>query len=142
MKRQIFSACILVALAGGVAGCGQVRQVVEPVTQPRAANRTINGPITLSGSTTLSAPAPIQQATPATQNWRRDLPRNIAYFNMGDNALSIYDGSDMTNATGTLLPGEGGFIQTCDDAKPICKMNFGNGRTGWVTMSSMAGVSS
>ena len=48
---------------------------------------------------------------------------------------------DAVCGTGTLLPGEGGYIQTCDDAKPVCKMNFGNGRTGWVAMGSMAGVS-
>ena len=35
-----------------------------------------------------------------------------------------------------LLPGEGGYIQTCDDAKPVCKMSFGNGRTGWVARGS------
>ena len=136
MRRKILMACLL---AAGLASCGQVRQVVQPGAQPSP--RT-DGPITLSGSTTLSSPAPGQPtATPATQNWRRDLPRNIAYFNMGSDAVSIYSEAERTTATGTLLPGEGGYIQTCDDAKPVCKMSFGNGRTGWVAMGSMAGVS-
>ncbi|GAA4217224.1 hypothetical protein J4E08_11695 [Sagittula sp. NFXS13] len=138
MKRQIFSICLAAAT---VAGCGQVNKAVAPLTQPQ--NRTVSsgGPITLSGTPTLSAPAPIEQAAPKTQNWRRDLPRNIAYFNMGDDAIAIYDGSDRTTSTGQLLPGEGGFIQTCDDDKPVCMMNFGNGRSGWVAMNAMAGVS-
>ncbi|WP_425070533.1 hypothetical protein [Sagittula sp. S175] len=136
MKRQILIACILVA---GLAGCETVQQVVQPVTAPV---RNTDGPITLSGTPTLSAPAPIRQDAPKAQNWRRDLPRNIAYFNMGDASVAIYDSADRSNQTGKLLPGEGGFIQTCDDAKPVCKMNFGSGRSGWVSMNSMAGVSS
>ncbi|MBP0481843.1 hypothetical protein [Sagittula salina] len=143
MKRQIFIAGLGAGLlAVTLAGCGQVKQATRSLTPDPATQTTSGGPITLSGTPSLSAPAPIRQEAPRAQNWRRDLPRNIAYFNMGDSGISIYDGSDATNATGQLLPGEGGYIQTCDDAKPMCKMNFGNGRTGWVAMSSMAGVSS
>ena len=136
MKRQILIACILIA---SVAGCEKVQQVVTPAATPV---RNTDGPITLSGTPSLSAPAPIRQDAPKAQNWRRDLPRNIAYFNMGNGAVPIYDSSDRSNQTGQLLPGEGGFIQTCDDAKPVCQMNFGSGRSGWVAMTSMAGVSS
>lgn len=136
MKRQFLIVCLV---AASVAGCGQVKQVVQ---SNKTQTVSSGGPITLSGGTTLSAPAPIQQDAPKTQNWRRDLPRNIAYFNMGDAAITVYDGAERTTQTGQLLPGEGGFIRTCDDTKPVCQMNFGNGKSGWVAMSSMAGVSS
>lgn len=138
MKRQILITGILAASLG-LGACSTVQSVIQP--GPAAPARTTDGPITLSGSPTLSAPAPIQQDAPKAQNWRRDLPRNIAYFNMGNAAVTIYDTADRTQSTGQLLPGEGGFIQTCDDAKPVCQMNFGNGRTGWVAMNGMAGVS-
>ena len=141
MKRGILIACLLAAT---VAGCGTVKKVMTPRAQEAAtpAPQNNGGPITLSGTPNLSSPAPVQQTTPRAQNWRRDLPRNIAYFNMGSSAVTIYGEADRTTTSGQLLPGEGGFIQTCDDSKPICKMNFGNGRSGWVSMSTMAGVSS
>ena len=143
MKRQILIASLCGVFA--VAGCGQVQKVMNrtPKADPAPATQQIrsNGPITLSGGgPTLQSPAPIQTTTPRTQNWRRDLPRNIPYFNMTDDGVTIYGEAGRTTAKATLLPGEGGYIQTCDDSKPVCKMSFGNGVEGWVSMGSMAGV--
>ncbi len=139
MKRRVMMVCLL-ALA--TASCGQVRSIMQP-KEPQQQQQQVpqNGPLTLSGgSPNLSSPAPVQQ-TRATQNWRRDLPRNIPYFNMSDDAVGIYDEAARNSKNNDLLPGEGGFIETCDDKKPVCKMTFGNGVSGWVQMDAMAGVS-
>jgi hypothetical protein len=143
VKRQILIASLL---ALTVAGCGQVKQVASKVSGGASApSQQIrsDGPITLSGggAPRLQSPTPIEQSAPRTQNWRSDLPRNIPYFNMTDGGVTIYGEAERTTVTATLLPGEGGYIQTCDDSKPVCKMSFGNGREGWVAMGSMAGVS-
>lgn len=141
MKRQIILVCIL---AAATAGCGQVRGIVQPNAGANTAPtpQQTTGRLTLSGGgPVLSTPAPVQ-AQPAAQNWRRDLPRNIPYFNMSDDSVGIFDEPDRTTKNNELLPGEGGFIETCDDDKPVCRMSFGNGVVGWVSMSSMAGVSS
>lgn len=139
MKRHIAFVCLL-ALA--TAGCGQVRSIVQPDPEPAEAPQ--NGRITLSGGgPSLSSPAPRQgqQQRQQPQNWRRDLPRNIPYFNMSDDSVGIFDEAARTTQNNELLPGEGGFIETCDDEKPVCKMSFGNGVSGWVQMDAMAGVS-
>lgn len=139
MKRRILSLCIL---AVATAGCGRVQSIVEPLTTPRSeqqqAQQTQGGPITLSGGTPTLSPTPIEQPAPRATNWRRDLPRNQPLFNLSNDAVTIYSEADQSSQTGQLLPGEGGFIETCDDEKPVCRMNFGNGRTGWVAMSNMA----
>jgi hypothetical protein len=140
VKRQILIVC---AVALSIAGCGPVRSVVQNVTEPAAAAPTgpqPGQPITLSGTPRLSSPEPVPQSERRGQNWRRDLPRNIPYFNMSSDAIGIYDEAARTTQTNELLPGEGGWIETCDDEKPVCRMTFGNGRTGWVNMASMAGV--
>ncbi|MFW2586771.1 hypothetical protein [Sagittula sp. SSi028] len=139
MTRQMLVSGLLAII---LVGCGEIRNVALPTGGNTDAPNT-RGPITLSGggSPNLSSPAPIQQTPASAQNWRRDLPRNIAYFNLGNTAVTIYDSAEQTSSTGTLLPGEGGYIRTCDDTKPVCRMDFGNGRQGWVQMSSMAGVS-
>ena len=138
MKSGIIIACLV---AVSLTGCGQVRKIIPKPVQQNTSAQHINGPITLSGSPNLSSPSPIRQTAPQRQNWRRDLPRNIAYFNMGEAPITIYGEAAQATPSGTLLPGEGGYIQSCDDDKPICKLNFGNGRTGWISMNSMAGVS-
>jgi len=141
VKRRILSLCILAAAT--TAGCARVQSIVEPLTQPRAerqqqSQQSNSGPVTLSGATPNLAPEPIEQPAPRQTNWRRDLPRNEPLFNISNSALTIYSEADQTTATGEILPGEGGFIQTCDDAKPVCQIDLRDGRKGWVSVANMA----
>ncbi|ASP21381.1 hypothetical protein ANTHELSMS3_02726 [Antarctobacter heliothermus] len=132
MKKQLV-AVLICALA--TSGCGKVMSFVgvEKAEKTAPAARP---------ALTLSEPVRVAQPkTVAGGSWERNVARDIPYFNMSALPVAVYSDVEFTQKTGTLAPGEGGYIETCSDAKPVCKIASAGNTTGWVKMDRMGGVS-
>ncbi len=132
MKKQLV-AVFLCALA--TTGCSKVMNFVgvekSKTTAPAAAP-----------AMTLSEPVrEVQPKAVAGGSWESNVARDIPYFNMSALPVAVYSDVEFTQKTGTLAPGEGGYVETCSDAKPVCKIAYAGNTTGWVKMDRMGGVS-
>lgn len=129
MKRFSMSAMVL-ALA--VSGCDRLPGFLG------------GGSAAPSGGTaaaSLSEPAPGQPVAPRGATDWRDLRRDIPYVNMTSGPLPVYEDADGSTRAGSLPPGEGGYIQSCSDTRPLCEIRYRtDGTTGWVRMDRMGGI--
>lgn len=141
MKRSLMTALVL-ALA--VSGCGQVRSIVGNMGGGNAPPSQLPAPDGADGGTavSLAEPAPGNPVVqPKPVGWRDSLRRDIPYVNMTSRDLPIYEEAGSTARAGSLSPGMGGYVETCSDAAPVCKIRYGNnGASGWVRMDQMGGV--
>lgn len=138
MKRSLMTALVL-ALA--VSGCGQVRSFVGNMGGGNAPPSQLPAPDG-GPAASLSEPAPGTPVVPQKPvGWRDSLRRDIPYVNMTSRDLPIYKEADRGAKAGSLSPGMGGYVETCSDAAPVCKIRYGaNGASGWVRMDQMGGV--
>ena len=133
MKIHFVAVC-LVALA--TSGCGKMMNFVGldkgETTAPAARPQVM----------TLSEPRREVQPAPrvAGGSWERNVARDIPYYNMSALPVAIYSDAELTQKVGNLAPGEGGFVETCSDAKPVCKIAYAGTTAGWVKMDRMGGV--
>ncbi|WP_417208151.1 hypothetical protein [Antarctobacter sp.] len=91
----------------------------------------------------MSLSEPVREVQPkavAGGSWESNVARDIPYFNMSALPVAVYSDVEFTQKTGTLAPGEGGYVETCSDAKPVCKIAYAGNTTGWVKMDRMGGV--
>lgn len=133
MKIQIATVCLLVL---ATSGCGKMLNFVglekaetrAPAARPAA----------------MSLSEPVREVQPAPRvaggSWERNVARDIPYYNMSALPVAIYSDSELTQKIGTLAPGSGGFVETCSDARPVCKIAYAGTATGWVKMDRMGGV--
>ncbi|MGP6088803.1 hypothetical protein [Antarctobacter jejuensis] len=134
-----FTAVCLLAIA--TSGCGKMMSFVglqKAETQAPAASAAPSpAPLSLS--------EPVRQVQPAPQvtggSWERNVARDIPYYNMSALPVAIYSDMELTQKVATLAPGSGGFVETCSDAKPVCKIAYAGSSSGWVKMDRMGGVS-
>lgn len=87
---------------------------------------------------------PVREAKPKAVSggsWESNVTRDIPYFNMSALPVAVYSDAKLTQKTGTLAPGEGGYVETCSDAEPVCKISYASSASGWVKMDRMGGVS-
>lgn len=139
MKRSLMT---LMALSLAVAGCGQVRSFVGSLGGGGGAPPSQLPAPDGGAAASLAEPAPGDPLLPPKPvNWRESLRRDIPYVNMTAQDLPIYKEASRGAQAGTLPPGQGGFVETCSDAAPVCKIRYGaNGASGWVRMDQMGGV--
>ena len=134
MKTHLLAVC-LVALA--TSGCGKMASFVglergettTPAKTPAA--MTLSEPV----RTVQPAPRPVTDGS-----WQRNVAQDIPYFNMSSTPVTVYKETDRTTKIGSLAPGEGGYIETCSDAEPICKITLADASNGWVMMDRMGGI--
>lgn len=123
-----FSAVCLTALA--TSGCGQMMSFIG---LDRGETRTPQAAMSLS--------EPIRTVQPTRGgSWENKVARDIPYFNMSALPVPVYSDAERTEKVGSLPPGEGGFVETCSDARPICKIAYAGTSSGWVMMDRMGGV--
>ncbi|QRF66298.1 hypothetical protein [Ponticoccus alexandrii] len=138
MKRSLMTALVLVT---AVSGCGQMRSIVGNMGGGNAPPSQLPAP-NGGAAASLAEPAPGDPIVPRKPvGWRDSLRRDIPYVNMTSRDLPIYKEADRSAKAGTLSPGMGGYVETCSDAAPVCKIRYGaNGASGWVRMDQMGGV--
>ncbi len=133
-----FAAVCLVAFA--TSGCGKVMSFVGLEKSERRTPAAAAAPAPAA----LSLSEPVRQVQPAPQvaggSWERNVARDIPYYNMSALPIMIYSDKELTQKIGTLAPGSGGFVETCSDAKPVCKIAYAGTSSGWVQMNRMGGV--
>lgn len=129
MKRFTISAMVL-ALA--VSGCDRLPGFLSGGSAAPAAGMA---------AASLSEPAPGQPPAPRRATDWRDLRRDIPYVNMTAGPLPVYEDAERSALAGSLPPGEGGYIESCSDTRPLCEIRYRtDGTTGWVPMDRMGGI--
>ena len=70
-------------------------------------------------------------------SWTSKYAPDKQYYNRSNIAATVFGAPDRTSApVGSINPGEGGFIQTCNDDASWCKLSYGGlGASGWVNMT-------
>lgn len=134
MKKQFLVLCLL---ALSTSGCGKMMsfvgldrgETVAPAARPQA--------MTLSEPVRTVQPAPFAADS---GSWEKNLARDIPYFNMSPLPVPVYSDAAFTQKVGTLAPGEGGFIETCSDLEPVCRIAYAGTDSGWVRMDRMGGL--
>lgn len=134
MNKRFVGLCLLVL---ATAGCGRMMSFVGLDKGETTA------PVARAPAVTLSEPVRTVQPAPqavANGSWEKNLARDIPYFNMSPLPVAVYSDAAFTQKVGTLAPGEGGYIETCSDTDPVCKIAYAGSATGWVKMDRMGGV--
>jgi len=76
-------------------------------------------------------------AAPAPMDWTSQYAADQPYINKSNIAATVFSapGSSMS-PVGAINPGEGGFIETCNDDLSWCRLSYGGlGASGWVNMT-------
>ncbi|KHQ53806.1 hypothetical protein [Mameliella alba] len=131
MKKQLVAVCLM-ALA--TSGFGKVMSFVG-VEKGETKAPQARPAMTLSEPVREVQPKPVSGGS-----WERNVARDIPYFNMSALPIAVYSDVEFTQKVGTLAPGEGGYVETCSDAKPVCKIAYAGNSSGWVKMDRMGGV--
>lgn len=81
------------------------------------------------------------EALTADVDWQSAFSPDVPYYNLSEAPVTAYTEANGTEVAGTVAPGGGGFIETCNEALDWCLIPFGeNGETGWVDMTAFGGV--
>ncbi|MEO0382160.1 MAG: hypothetical protein AAF234_01295 [Pseudomonadota bacterium] len=73
--------------------------------------------------------------------WQSTFSAEVPFYNLSEEPVMAYTEANGTEVAGTVAPGGGGFIETCNEALDWCLIPFGeNGETGWVAMEPFGGV--
>jgi len=74
-------------------------------------------------------------ATP--EHWTAKYAADTRYLNRSNIPATVFRDPDRTSAPkGSIGPGDGGYIETCNDDASWCKLSVGGiGVTGWVNMT-------
>ncbi|MCC1492277.1 hypothetical protein [Cognatishimia sp. F0-27] len=97
------------------------------------------------GSLSIAEPAPPEDSPqPAARlrgtGWKARVSPDIPYFNLGGGAVPTYSDSDLSERTGSLGRGEGGFVETCREDAAVCRVATGSGESVWVEITRLSGV--
>mgnify|MGYP006286447001 CR=1 FL=1 len=111
--------------------------LLEQVTRPRARGGVASG--VGSGAEDMSQDPPADLRT--SRAWRQNLTPGIPYINLQGRPVPVYSDIALGTSAGTLGPGEGGYIQTCRDDAPICRIGTAQGDAVWVDVTRLAGIS-
>lgn len=119
----------------------QLNELTDGQPAMEAAEEAVQGVATAIGDQ-LSALVPDQTADEmmADVEWQASFSPDIPYYNMSDAPVMAYDAPEGTEVVATLAQGEGGFIETCNEALDWCEISLGDGSTAWVDMSVFGGV--
>ncbi|MEN9059903.1 hypothetical protein [Ponticoccus litoralis] len=139
MKRSLMTALVLVT---ALSGCGQMRSFVGDWGGGNAPPSQLPAPDVAGPPYRWRNPRrAIRSFRPSRWDGATSLRRDIPYVNMTARNLPIYKEADRSAKAGSLSPGMGGYVETCSDAAPVCKIRYGaNGASGWVRMDQMGGV--
>jgi hypothetical protein len=133
MKKQFIAVC---ALALAASGCAKIAAMT-------GADHADTAPAEVRPAMTLSEPVREVQPAPhavVDASWERNVARDIPYFNMSSTPIAIYSDAERTRKISDLAPGSGGFVETCSDASPVCKIAYADATSGWVKMDHMGGI--
>ncbi|MEQ8658540.1 MAG: hypothetical protein RIC24_14660 [Hyphomicrobiales bacterium] len=74
-------------------------------------------------------------------DWQSTFSPDVPYYNLSEAPVTAYTEPNGIEVAGTVAPGGGGFIETCNEALDWCLIPFGdNDETGWVDMTAFGGV--
>ncbi|MFN3226720.1 MAG: hypothetical protein ACE360_10795 [Hyphomicrobiales bacterium] len=77
----------------------------------------------------------------ADVDWQSAFSPDVPYYNLSEEPVTAYTEPNGTEVAGTVAPGSGGFIETCNESLDWCLVPFGeDGESGWVDMSAFGGV--
>jgi hypothetical protein len=74
----------------------------------------------------------------APLDWTTKYAPDQKYLNRSNIAATVFGAPNSTSTPkGSINPGQGGFIQTCNEDASWCKISYGGlGATGWVNMTA------
>jgi|GEM_PF-5227423 len=89
----------------------------------------------------LAAALLLAACTPDPVLWTSIYAADQRYINRSNIAVTVFSQADPTSApTGSVNPGGGGFIETCNADASWCKLAYGGlGARGWVNMTPFFG---
>ncbi|MFK7792894.1 MAG: hypothetical protein AB8B88_09525 [Devosiaceae bacterium] len=75
-------------------------------------------------------------------DWQSTYAAEVPFYNLGEADVSAYsEAGGVGEVVGTVQPGAGGFIETCNATLDWCLIPFGeDGQSGWVNMAPFGGV--
>lgn len=76
----------------------------------------------------------------AEVDWQSTYSAEVPFYNLGDQAVDAYDSPEDGTSVASIGPGEGGYIQTCNETLDWCALSIGDGSTVWVEMEPFGGV--
>ncbi|MGD1888104.1 MAG: hypothetical protein ACFB01_13465 [Cohaesibacteraceae bacterium] len=93
----------------------------------------------------------VEQAAEAVQDevaartevdWQSSYSAEVPFYNLSDQPVSAFsEAGGVGDVIGTVAPGGGGFIETCNATLDWCLIPFGDeGQRGWVAMDAFGGV--
>ena len=70
-------------------------------------------------------------------DWTSRYAADQKYVNKSNISATVFSSPNSTSQpTGSINPGSGGFIQTCNDDLSWCRLSYGGlGASGWVNMT-------
>ncbi|MBO6673701.1 MAG: hypothetical protein JJ908_07955 [Rhizobiales bacterium] len=85
--------------------------------------------------------AAADEAMTADVDWQSAFSPDVPYYNLSEEPVMAYTEPNGSEVAGTVAPGGGGFIETCNESLDWCLVPFGeDGESGWVDMSAFGGV--
>ncbi len=116
----------------------------------RVAERT-DGAADAIGALVGQVASQVEQAAQAVQEelaatdevaWQSTYSPEVPFYNLGDEPVPAYsEPAGLGELVGTVEPGAGGFIETCNVTLDWCLLPFGeDGLSGWVDMTAFGGV--
>lgn len=88
----------------------------------------------------LQQPAP-PEAAPAAPTTQSAFSPDVPYYNLGTMPVPVFADSGLKTRSGALALGAGGFVETCLDNAPICRIKHGaDERTDWVDLTKLGAV--
>lgn len=77
----------------------------------------------------------------ADVDWQSAFSPDVPYYNLSEESVTAFTEPNGTEVAGTVAPGGGGFIETCNASLDWCLIPFGeDGESGWVEMEPFGGV--
>jgi SH3-like domain-containing protein len=77
----------------------------------------------------------------ADVDWQSAFSPDVPYYNLSEEPVTAYTEPNGTEVAGTVAPGSGGFIETCNQTLDWCLIPLGGeGQSGWVDMEAFGGV--
>jgi hypothetical protein len=128
------------------AAAGQISAIAQ--SQPAADTAATAGGLVQGVASAitsqLNAPVPSQPADviASAVHWQSTYAAEVPFYNLSDEPVTAYSqAAGMGDIIGTVEPGGGGFIETCNATLDWCLIPFGEeGQSGWVDMMPFGGV--
>ncbi len=126
-----------------VGAAGETADAVQEGTQDLASDAatTAGDAVEATQEAAQELAAAADEAMTADVDWQSAFSPDVPYYNLSDEPVMAYTVPNGTEVAGTVAPGGGGFIETCNEALDWCRVPFGEaGETGWVDMTAFGGV--